>query len=459
MSSVPRRTRFLSLAVTLAALASVHRAQAQTLPSRPPHVQLRAELDNLIEVGVARPYGLTFADPPEQRASNAPPPLVNLDAGGTPAVGLVLLLSGQILSDPRYRDAAVQVSKAMVFSMDPSGRVPPTAVSGPGSFSQKERPGYYPRRSPSFATTALLLMMDRDLAGQDARVASGAVRATNWVLKQQINPGVYTTPTDVRGEQYPNRLIRLDLPDTRDAVLCLLLTGRTGEGRESSLPLANARAQARRAADQLLRFRATEVLRPSKQLWYAAYGVDGTPFDKLPELPPVGHAIASRYALQALLAYHLDTLDAGTFEYIQASAQALAARKNADGTWPLVDDPKNLYPPPAPARQWETGDYGIPAVLRAVNDVRVLGPVTFGRLANHALPPEQAYAAVVAGLTDQLPAADLPVSASQVELYVAAHPETFESIRGPIPTDLPSRARRLWALYLLTRWEYLFTTK
>lgn len=436
-----------------------------SMPTRPARELLREELDSLWAAAVVRPYGVAFSEVPEAgprpgvATKLADAPALTFDTGGTPAAGVLYLAAGELLNEPKYREAAVQVSRCIAYAMDPSGRVPSTAAAMPGQLSQKEKPGQFPKRSATFGSTAFLLLLDRSPAGQDTRVASTTVRATNWVIKQQIKPGFYATGYAQLGEAFARRVIRLDQPDTRDAVLTLLMVGRTAEGRETSLPVQMARQQAQRAVEQLLRMRISDMGRPSRYLWQPAFNVDGTPLDRIPDAPAVGNMLATRYALQTLVAYYLDAADASTFAAASVTAQAVIDRKGADDTWTLVDDPRGNYPPPRPAVAWERGDFGLPPVLRAIADLRVLGPTTFGKVVAKTMPAELSYAAVLTGLCDQLPMADLPISASQVAPYVTSHPEMFDCTRGPMPVGLTDRCRRIWALYLLARWDAEFGQK
>lgn len=443
--------------------------------------QFTAELDSLLRVGVNRPYGLAWSDAPEAPQKNAPrnaaPPIVSFEPSHTPAAGLILHLGASLLAaNPdtatdavRFREAALAVARALQSSADSNGRVPSFAAFPASGVTSREPYGTFPRRDPTTAALGFLLLLDRDLPTRDARVSSTAVRFANWLLKQQLRPGVFSVSAEFPGEKYPKRIVRLDLPDTRDGTLAFLLISLCAEGRDTSLPGTQARLAADRGIQQLLLFRISDLGKASRHLWPTAFDMNGAPVTALPELPPAGNLLASRYAVQTLLAYHLATSEITSFDAAKLSAEALANRKNPEGAFPLIDDPNNKYPPPAkpastletftnPLGQptWPTGDFGITGTLRTTSDLRVLGPATFSRLTSRTIPADLALAAVLTGLTDQLPTADLPLSAAQIPPFRAAHPELFSYLDGPEPVELAPRVKRLYALYLLATWERRF---
>lgn len=437
--------------------------------------QLRAELDALLRTAVVRPYGTAFSEVAEPGGRG---PVVDLDAGATPAAGLILHLSGALLGEARYSEAAVAVARGVGFSMDPAGRVPATAVFNPGQLGVRASAGEVAKRGPTTAAMGLLLVLDRDLdrAGRrDERVASAAVRATNYLMKQQMRNGAFASGLEVGGERYVRRVVRLDTPDHRDAVMALLLVQRSADGRDTSLPVALARINAAKAVEQLLRFRVTEVGKASRHLWLSAYEPDGTPVANVPVLPATGNIQASRYVVQALMAYHLETGDPTPLDVAKVAGEQLASRKGEDGLWGLVDNPGNRFPPPpelagpAPAPPapgefvrpvegpaWPLGTFGVPTTLRTLEDLRTLGRQPFNTLTARTLPGELVLASILTGLSDQLPTADLPLRQGQVAAYRDAHPETFAALSGAEPVKLSERVRRLWALYLLASWEMRF---
>lgn len=453
---------FASVAV-LALLTACGSVRAQTEPSgmgatsRPVsrETQFRAELDELLRVGTQRPYGLAWSQTSDGEKTS---PVASFNQGGTPAAGLILHLAGQLLNEPKYSEAAAQVARGIIFAMEANGRVPAHATLLGGTLAQKELPGSAPKRGPTFAASGFLLLMDKDLSGADSRASSGGVRAANWVIKQQVKPGHFVSSVDVPGQRYPRRVIRLDVPDTRDGVLTMLLVKRVAEGRETSLPTSLARLGAQRGVEQLARLRITDVGKPSRYLWPSACDFDATLVPDIPSLPPAGNLLATRYALQTMLAWYLEVGEPTTFDLIKVSAEAVESRKDTDGKWFSIDDPLGRFAPPSNtgAPTWPKDDFGLSRTLTTVSDLRALGQITFLKLTSRTLPPELAYSAILTGLTDQLPSADLPLSAKQVDAFVLQHPETFGVLEGPEPVDLTHRIKRLWALYLLASWEHRF---
>lgn len=443
--------------------------------------QLRAELSSLLRLGVQRPYGLGWSDVPEPefRGSGAggggarASPVVSYLPGHTPAAGLLLHLSGQLLDTDgqpeevraegrRYREAAVQVARGIQASMDSNGRVPTVANFTQTGVSAREPYGAVPTRASSTATLGFLLLLHADTPG-DVRIASSTTRLSTWILRQQIRPGVFPVAGELPGERIQRRWVRLDLPDTRDGVLALLLTSVMAEGREGGGRGTEARLAAERVVQHLIRLRQAEMNRPSRHLWFPVFDMDGNPVTQLAGLPPTGHLLASRYSLQTLLAFHLVTGDAAVFDIAKLSAQALESRRGVDGQFVLVDDPNQRFRPPVqPGEEgtvealtptWPQGDFGLTGTLRTANDLRVLGQGTFNLVTGRSLPLPLALAGMLTGLTDQLPTADYPLTRGQVEAFVQGNGEFFGVLSGPEPLDLGQRVRRLWALYLLSRWE------
>lgn len=450
--------------------------------------QFRAEVEALLRSGVERPYGLGFSASPEVGkgrtvggggGGGGGGPTLTFESGGTPGAGLMLLLGGELLDDPRLTEAAGRVGRLILAATDGTGRVPGTAQALPGQLSQREPHGNIPKRGATHASLGFLLTAarqarsaepgDREGAGPDRsslhRLGPGAVRCAGWLLRQQLRTGAFPVSVEVPGQKYPVRAARLDVPDVRDGMLALALIQRAGrlgseEGAATGLPALQARAGMERAGTTLLRQRLSDPLKPSKNLWPSACDTDTTPLTGVPALPPTGNLLATRYAMQALLAYHLEAQAQDALDVLKLAGEAVNKLKGGDGTWTLVDDPANQYPAPPDAdgnaAAWPRSDFGLPQTLQTVVDLRTLGGPTYLKLVSKTLPIEVAYAAMLTGLTDDYPTADLPLSASQVEAYVGAHPEIFGAIKGLPPVDLGPRLRRLWALYLLAGFEKRF---
>src|SRR5262245_61356625 len=104
MQSGPRQVRFALIWTICISLVSTTAAQ---VPSGRYARQLAQECDQLIQSAVRRPYGWGWdiVALTATRGSAATPRHVTLEPLGTPAAGLLLLWSGQLLEEPRYRQA------------------------------------------------------------------------------------------------------------------------------------------------------------------------------------------------------------------------------------------------------------------------------------------------------------------------------------------------------------------
>lgn len=458
--------------------ASLPATAPATLPARSYEERLREELDALVRSAVRRPYGWGFSrgvgGAPGAEATGGVGG-VSFEAGDTPGAGLVLHLSGRLLAEPAYGEAAHQVARMISAAMDTTGRVPGEATANPTGLFNREPKGFVPRREPNTASLGFLLLLDRDLrGGSDAhagRVASTALRSAHWLIKQQTRAGVFPSPIetgDSGGAKFTRRIGRLDTADLRDSIVALLMVRRMAEGG-NSLPGSTARAAADKAVGLLLKQRFNEVGRPSRHLWPPGWDLaEGVPLKGVASMPPTGDFLATRYALEALLAYHLERGDEDSLEALRLGAEAVERRRSDAGDWPRMEDPRGAFPPPKEmsqsdpamqtAPQWVRGTFGLPDTLKSLADLRALGRDTFGKLAARTQPMEDWYGAILAGLTERFPTADLPLSRAQIGPFLEANPELSAMIAGDPPAELSGRVRRLYVLYLLASWERRFAT-
>ncbi|HWP40992.1 MAG TPA: hypothetical protein VNL70_08700, partial [Tepidisphaeraceae bacterium] len=188
--------------------------------------QLAAECDALLADAVRRPYGWawdTAALAPAGRAAT-PPRSVSMQPLATPAAGLVLLYAGQLLDEPRYRQAALQAARGLAAAQTDRGQIPRRAIFGSTASGQDE-PALIPDRGATRAGVALMLMVIDSTEPKPEALTRPAIRAARWLESQQARDGGWhiADPPDAR-PGHAKRLIRLDDPDYRDSTYALLLS-------------------------------------------------------------------------------------------------------------------------------------------------------------------------------------------------------------------------------------------
>src|SRR3954469_4551424 len=89
--------------------------------------QLATECDALLDSAVRRPYGIGWsrAATGDDGKHNVAQP-VAMGTGATPAAGLVLELAAQVLDEPKYHAAAIEVARGIASAQNAAttGKVP-----------------------------------------------------------------------------------------------------------------------------------------------------------------------------------------------------------------------------------------------------------------------------------------------------------------------------------------------
>src|SRR5262245_7263652 len=123
---VSATVRFCGSCVALACMSVpliARAAEPAERPAAPAEARLRAACDALIARAVTRRYGIAWTGQPLQDESAKPAPAnapvrVDLSPATTPAAGIVLQLTGELLDDSRYRDAAMQVARGLASAQE-----------------------------------------------------------------------------------------------------------------------------------------------------------------------------------------------------------------------------------------------------------------------------------------------------------------------------------------------------
>src|SRR5262245_50516476 len=91
--------------------------------------ELAAACDRLIDLSVKKPYGWGWTESTEQfdagssRGNRRAGVMVAMGRQQSPAVGLVLLLSGQFLNEQKYVEAAHEAARGAASSLTKNGQV------------------------------------------------------------------------------------------------------------------------------------------------------------------------------------------------------------------------------------------------------------------------------------------------------------------------------------------------
>ena len=418
---------------------------------------------------VKKPYGSAWpADEPggalaprEQRAGAV---AVSMEPLHSPAAGLVLLLAGELLGEERFTQAAHEAARGAAASVSRTGMVLSRPTFGPALAGGRDEPAYV---APRDATVAALGLMLADLAAapdpaqQDDIVKRGAARAVLWLFRQQAQNGAWTSayPADVPGRD-ALRLVRLDDGDYRNCTYALLLAGDVLEN-------PRATASARRAADLLLRARLAGPMR-SSALWATAYSVDGVVLDESLNFPNGADVLASRYAMETLLATYVKFNDEAHRDALAEAARTLQAGVGGDGSWPRFPDPGLARQPSSrPLRgaastrrafdePYPSGTFGLEFVLPVAEQVKLVTPQRLAEDLSRLFTPRQQLAATMVGVQNGLGCLRLSPGPGAAEAFVAAHADWWKLTDGPVPEKLPDRVRRLWAVLLRAKLEAQF---
>jgi hypothetical protein len=236
--------------------------------------------------------------------------------------------------------------------------------------------------------------------------------------------------------------MRLDDRDVRDSTFALLLCADT----------ADDRLAARAAHNSVEKLTAMRTSAPGRynNLWATIYRQNGEIEDELRDYPPGADVLASRRAIETLLAAALLSNDESAGRAARDAAQALRALRDTQGRWTRLYVMSGEQPGPkgetifgsASTRPtealWRGGTFGIESVLAAVDQLQQLGPQQMLSKLSETMTLQQRLAATILGLTD-----------SPFEPGVLDAP----LLQGDEADELERRVERLYGLLLRARAE------
>ena len=431
--------------------------------------QLARECDELMSLAIQRPYGVAWAENgplPKPKAGAQP---VTFTPPGTAAAGFVLYWSGDLLDNPKFKTAGYDAARGMAAAHLPTGQIPANPLFMPGSAGGHDAPILVADRAPSRAALGLILTLLDDTGGKDDQLRRSASPILTWLLKQQTATGAWpqgyppaTAPKDAW------RIIRLDTPDYRDSVFATLLAA-------DVLNDTRAKLSVERAIHNLLRMRIGAASRLGDPLWAGVYGLDTFPTDRIPELPPGIDMLASRNAMQILLAAYVmlgdpPVRDEEKNTWSKPLAQAAAATANLpkfDGKWIRIYDydvPMTLPPPSTQPSGFETtapvippsqraGTFGLDTLIEDAQNLADAGREKFTIALSANFTIRQRLAAALCGLDDDPFSVELPVLNEDIPAYLKDHEAKFHSLDDPMPASLSDRVRRIYLLLIRAKLE------
>jgi hypothetical protein len=357
---------------------------------------------------------------------------VTIDLRATAAAGLVLHVAGQRLDEPRFTAAAAQAGRAVAAVQMKSGQIPAVGVVRANA-GGRDDPLEVPSRSATCAGLGLLLTLTHDAAdpgaASDAPARRAAAKAAHWLTAQQTSLGGFLVaePPDARpGEG--TRIVRLDRTDYRDAFIALHLAAHVLDDKRLA-------GKAAAAVDDLDVLRVADPHSVGFRLWSTAYTPNREMLTTVAALAPAADTVASRNAMQALLAACLLGDGDAAGPVVREAAAALAKLPKDNGTWrrrydlhgeaPVPPQPDSVDAPVSdlfkPNRAEGGGESpaasGVPEVMRAVRRLTEGGTVAFRQALDGQLRVEHRLALVLCGMGDVLltEVSAPPESASAVE--------------------------------------------
>lgn len=269
---------------------------------------VRARADEVVARAVRSPLGWGWAeDQTGVDLSRVRDPRLRsrpIDAVRTARAGLLLDLAAGTTGSAAYRSAAVEAARALSALQTRAGQIRGRGVMGMVVGVREDDAGDPPERLATTAAVATMAhLLDRP-EPFDARLRGPLQRAAHWLASQQTRmggwPGAYppVDPSVVRGvgpRLATQKLLRLDVPDFRDASLAVLLTANLLDDRQLLTYVD-------RTITQLASLRLVAGAPPKRAMWAAAYRPDGDPNPRLPEFPYCVDLLATRHAAEVLLA-------------------------------------------------------------------------------------------------------------------------------------------------------------
>src|SRR5262249_49837627 len=174
--------------------------------------QLAAECDALTAAAIRRPYGWGWDNvPPEASTRGSTTPRhVTLGPLGTPAAGLLLLWSGQLLHETKYEQAAIETARGIAAAQTQTGKIPLHTIFGPAP-SPRGEVSAVPERAATAAAIAFLLETAHSDQPKPEILSRSTTRAAQWMARQQMRdawPESYAANPEESHNASP--IIRLD---------------------------------------------------------------------------------------------------------------------------------------------------------------------------------------------------------------------------------------------------------
>jgi hypothetical protein len=438
--------------------------------------QLARECDELLAMVVKRPYGWAWAEAEPEARPRGGAQIVNFEPGGTAAAGFMLYWAGDLLDQPRYKEAAYQAARATAACLKPTGQVPARPVFLATAAGGRETPMLVADRAPSRAALGLLLCLYDESGGKDEALRRTAARILAWLHKQQGAAGPWPQaypPTTAPADAV--RLLRLDTPDYRDSVFAMLLTA------DIFPDDVQARQSVERSLEFLLRARVGSASKIGGPLWATAYGLNAFATDQIPDYQPGVDVLASRQAMAALFAAYVmrgDPPQRGDDERVPWSkalhdaAAAVEKLPKYEGNWLRLYDYDVETTPPPPVRvvpqlgsasattapttmpRQVVGTFGMDRMLENVAALEDVGREKVITALSVNLTIRQRLGAALCGLEDDpMSAVQLPVTDDEVAEYWRHVPERLKMLDGPAAGSVAERTRRLYLLWVAAKLE------
>jgi hypothetical protein len=275
----------------------------------------------------AAPGARPTAAPKKSRARDRNAPTPDIDIRATASAGLVLQLVGQSLNSEPERHAAREAARGLAAVQLQTGQMPATArlLPRPGGFA--ESVGIVPDRGPTCAALAMmLLVIDGNKDKSDNRVVASATRAATWLARQPTDAGGWQAAYPPDAGLKARRLIRLDDRSYRDSTFAMMLASSVLGRREYALT-------ADRCVEELLRIRVRADGATGQWLWPPAAKLGGEVADDIPELPPGPDLVATRYAMETLLAARVVTNHDALDKELATAIASITALPKPRGHW------------------------------------------------------------------------------------------------------------------------------
>jgi hypothetical protein len=336
-------------------------AAAATRPAPSPAelATIRGHADGLLARAVRSVFGWGWAeDEPGVDLTRGRVPKGKphpIDAVLTARIGLLLDLAAELTDDAAYRAAAVEAGRGVAALQTRAGQIRGKGVMGVLTAARDDAADV-PDRYPTRAALGLLLHLIEGRERPDVRLKGPAQRAAHWLGAQQTHlggwPSIY--PTDApRGQG--TKLLRLDTPDLRDTLLAVLLASDVLGDRQLE-------GYFERGTDHLIAIRLVAGRPVARALWGPAYTLEGGPNTRAEDLPGVPDLLATRHAIEVLLAGYLVTLGAKYATALKEARDAIAGLDRLpNGGWhrrynaalkpmaaPAATQPGSVFAPPPP---------------------------------------------------------------------------------------------------------------